>query len=44
MNVTTAVKGAIATSLLITSGTAFSAVTKDQVVEHYANLAHAVFF
>ncbi|MGF1770898.1 peptidase [Vibrio wakamikoensis] len=43
MNVTTAVKGAIAASFLITSTSAFSAVTKDQVVEHYADLAHAVF-
>jgi uncharacterized iron-regulated protein len=43
MNVTTAVKGAIAASFLITSTSAFSTVTKDQVVEHYADLAHAVF-
>ncbi len=43
MNVTTMVKGAVAASLVMTSSAAFSAVSKDQVVEHYADLAHAVF-
>lgn len=43
MNVTTVLKGAVAASLIITSSTALAAVTKDQVVEHYADLAHAVF-
>ena len=34
----------MATSLLIASGSAFVAdVTKEQVVEQYANVAHAVF-
>ncbi|MFC5077996.1 Iron-regulated protein A precursor [Vibrio thalassae] len=43
MNLTTMVKGAVAASLVMTSSAAFSAVSKDQVVEHYADLAHAVF-
>ncbi len=34
---------AVAASLLATSGASIAAVTKDQVVEHYADLAHAVF-
>ncbi|NOH83939.1 peptidase [Vibrio sp. 03-59-1] len=33
----------IASSLLLASGSTFAAVTKDQVVEHYADIAHAVF-
>ncbi|MCW8347000.1 peptidase [Vibrio sp. ZSDZ65] len=43
MNVTTFVKSAVAASLVLTSTTALSAVSQQQVVEHYADLAHAVF-
>ncbi|MCL9775856.1 imelysin family protein [Vibrio methylphosphonaticus] len=43
MNVTTFVKSAVAASLVLTSTTALSAVSEQQVVEHYADLAHAVF-
>ncbi|CCO48504.1 putative Peptidase_M75 [Vibrio nigripulchritudo SOn1] len=34
---------AVAASLLVTSAASFAAVTKSQVVTHYADLAHAVF-
>ncbi|MBD1558325.1 peptidase [Vibrio sp. S9_S30] len=34
---------AVAASLLVTSGVSMAAVTKGQVVEHYADLAYAVF-
>ncbi|KOO16692.1 peptidase [Vibrio xuii] len=44
MNVKTLLAQSVAASLLIASGSAFAAsVTKDQVVEHYADVAHAVF-
>ncbi|MGP8307617.1 imelysin family protein [Vibrio sp. YIC-376] len=44
MNAKTVLVKAIAASLLISSGTAVAAqVTKQQVVEHYADVAHAVF-
>lgn len=44
MNAQTVLVKAIAASLLISSGTAVATqVTKQQVVEHYADVAHAVF-
>lgn len=44
MNVKTLLAQSVAASLLIASSSAFAAtVTKDQVVEHYADVAHAVF-
>ena len=44
MNVQSLLAKSIAASMLIASGTAFSAdVTNKQVVEHYADIAHAVF-
>lgn len=43
MNVTIFMKSAVAASLLLSSTAAFSAVSEEQVVEHYADLAHAVF-
>ncbi|MGY0613704.1 imelysin family protein [Vibrio sp. FJH11] len=44
MNAKTVLVKAIAASLLISSGTVVAAqVTKQQVVEHYADVAHAVF-
>ena len=44
MNVKSLLARSVATSLLIASGSAFAAdVTKEQVVEQYANVAHAVF-
>ncbi len=44
MNAKTVLVQAIAASFLITSGTAVAAqVTEQQVVEHYADVAHAVF-
>ncbi|NOH80139.1 peptidase [Vibrio sp. RE86] len=44
MNVKSLLAQSIAASMLIASGSAFAAtVTKDQVVEHYADVAHAVF-
>ncbi|WP_243974128.1 imelysin family protein [Vibrio natriegens] len=44
MNAKTVLVQAIAASLLISSGTAVAAqVTKQRVVEHYADVAHAVF-
>ncbi|MCW8332925.1 imelysin family protein [Vibrio paucivorans] len=44
MNVKTLLVRSIAASAVVVSGASFSAtVTQDQVVEHYADLAHAVF-
>ncbi|MYM58345.1 peptidase [Vibrio sp. OCN044] len=44
MNVKSLLARSVATSLLIASGSAFAEdVTKEQVVEQYANVAHAVF-
>ncbi|MDW2105678.1 imelysin family protein, partial [Vibrio sp. 1580] len=44
MNAKTVLVQSIAASLLIASGTTVAAqVTKQQVVEHYADVAHAVF-
>jgi len=44
MNVKSLLAQSVAASLLIASGSAFAAnVTKQQVVEHYADVAHAVF-
>ncbi|MDC5809541.1 imelysin family protein [Vibrio europaeus] len=44
MNVKSLLAQSVAASLLIASGSAFAAnVTKEQVVEHYADVAHAVF-
>ncbi|WP_070965371.1 imelysin family protein [Vibrio sonorensis] len=44
MNVKSLLAQSVAASLLLASSSAFAAkVTKDQVVEHYADIAHAVF-
>ncbi|MBA5761601.1 peptidase [Vibrio sp. 404] len=44
MKVKTVLARTVATAFLVTSGSVFAAdVTKQQVVEHYADLAHAVF-
>jgi putative iron-regulated protein len=44
MNVKSLLAQSVAMSLVVASGSAFAAnVTKEQVVEHYADVAHAVF-
>ncbi|MDN3613733.1 imelysin family protein [Vibrio gallaecicus] len=43
MTIKSLVTKAVTSSLLFASASSFAAVTQDQVVEHYADIAHAVF-
>lgn len=43
MTIKSLVTKAVTSSLLLASASSFAAVTQDQVVEHYADIAHAVF-
>lgn len=43
MTIKSLVTKAVTSSLIFASASSFAAVTQDQVVEHYADIAHAVF-